>query len=342
MKPLTKFCLILCAVLTVLGFAGIGASIAMGIKPSQLLDLAHYPWTAESGLPDIEPDSLEPKLPDMDASLTDSMSGSNPEGAEEYYEFHNIDSLNFDLNVCTLDIQSHEGDYIALGAWNVSDTFQCWQEKDTLFLKDERTYMKLKEVQDYGLRLTLYMPNQTFKDIDITVNAGNITIDQLSAKDMRFEGGAGTFLASILTGDNMDIDIGTGELTAGALSGKDITLDIGVGNLSANAISVTKDCSIDSGTGNVTLKQYNGKNLDISCGVGNVSVLASGKEHHYNYILDCGLGDIRINHELYSEDHHHKEHDKTDCLMNIQNNADQDIYIDCGLGGLILNFTEED
>lgn len=359
MKPLTKFLLILCAVLTVLGFAGIGTSMAMGIKPSQLLDLAHVPWMTEShrmkitedldsippvksGLPDTEPDALEPKLPDMDSSLTDSMSGNNPEGAEEYYEFHNIDSLNFDFNVCTLDIQSHESDYIALGAWNVSNTFQCWQEKETLFLKDERTYLKSKEVQDYALRLTLYVPKQPFEDIDITVNAGNITIDELSAKNMEIEGGAGAFLASTLSGDNMDIDIGTGELTAGALSGKNITLDIGVGNLNADTISVTKNCSIDSGTGNVSLNQYNGKNLDIDCGAGNVSVLASGKEHHYNYKLDCGVGDIRINHELHTEDHHHTEHEGMGCHMDVQNSADQDIYIDCGLGGLELNFTEED
>lgn len=341
MKPLTKFCLILCAVLTVLGFAGIGASMAMGVKPSQLLDLAHYPGKFNEQKLEIIDDIETSLKTDMD-NIT-PLSGTTSSDAEEYYEFKNIDQMNFDFNVCTLDIQTHEKDYIALETWNASDTFQCWQEKNTLFLKDERTYLKTKEVQEYGLRLKLYVPEQTFKDIDITVDAGNITIGQLSAKNMAINGGAGTFLASALSGDNMDIDIGSGELTAGALSGKDITLDIGVGNLRADSISVSKDCSIDSGTGNVTLNQYDGKNLDISCGVGNVSVLASGKKEHYNYSLDCGVGDIRLNHELHSEDHHHKEHDGIGgCHMDIHNDADRDICIDCGLGTLDLNFTEED
>lgn len=340
MKPITKFFLILCSVLILLGFTGIGVSIAMGVQPAQLLDLAHYPGKFNEQKLEI--------IDDIEAALGTDTDSSRPKtsypesDAEEYYEFRDIEQMDFDFNVCTLDIQTHGKDYITLEAQNVSNTFQCRQEENTLFLKDERTYLKEKDVREYGLQLKLCVPEKSFKDIDITVDAGNITIGQLSAKNMAINGGAGTFLVSALSGDNMDIDIGSGELTVGALSGKDITLDIGVGNLKADSISVSEDCSIDSGTGNVTLNQYDGKNLDISCGVGNVSVLASGKKEHYNYSLDCGVGNIRLSHELHTEGHHHQEHDDLGCHMDIQNNADRDIRIDCGLGDLELNFMEEE
>ena len=42
MKRFIKFCLILAAALAVIGVVGIGVGMAMGARPGQFLNLAHY------------------------------------------------------------------------------------------------------------------------------------------------------------------------------------------------------------------------------------------------------------------------------------------------------------
>ena len=41
MKPITKICLIVAAAAAALGLLGVGAGIAMGVSPKDVVDMAH-------------------------------------------------------------------------------------------------------------------------------------------------------------------------------------------------------------------------------------------------------------------------------------------------------------
>lgn len=336
MKAFTKFCLILSGVLIILGFAGIGASLAMGVRPSQLLDLANHPGKFYSKkleiIENIE-DSISPITEHVD-SIDDINgpdepdipfpSGNPSSDAEEYYEFDNrIDELDFELALCDLKIYFHDEDFITLEAWNTGNTFQCIQDEYTLHLEDDRDRLLFQDSMDQALYLKLYLPKQTLENVDFKIGAGNITLDQLAS-------------------ENMDIQCGAGEMTVKNLSGGNIDIQIGVGELKADMITAAESCTIESGTGNITLNKYDGTSLDLNCGLGDISVTAVGKQKHYDYELNCTAGEIRMNHHFHESEHHHEEEEDPGCHINMDNQADRNINMQCGLGDIELNFTEED
>lgn len=324
MKAFTKFCLICSAVLLILGIAGIGVGFSMGLKPDQLLNLAHFPDTPIPEKPDsieeIE-DSTDPE----ESSHPDiaPLSGSNSSGADEYYEFDGrIDTLDFELALCDLKVFVYDKDYIALEASNTGNTFQCIQDGHTLRLEDDRNWLLFQNSMSQALSLKLYLPGRTLANADIRLGTGSLTLDRLSA-------------------DTMNIKCGTGDLTAGELSGEDIGFQLGVGDLDIDTISASKSCTIESGTGDITLNKYDGANLDLNCAVGDISVTAAGKPEQYNYELNCVAGEIHLHHPD-SESHHEKEDDTVGCLINVDNDAERELFMQCGMGDMKLNFTEED
>lgn len=326
MKTFTKFCLILSIILMILGFSGIGVSLAMGLKPSQFLDLASHPGKFDSQkLETIE--ELEDSLNGTDDSSgaeLPPLSGNPSSDADEYYEFTGrIDELDFKLALCDLKIYCHDEDFIALEAWNTENTFQCTQDGYTLRLEDNRKKLTFQNSMDYALYLRLFLPKEMLNKIYIEVGTGNVTFEQLSA-------------------ENMEINCGIGELTAKSLSGKNLDIHIGVGEMEAGTVTVSDTCTIQSGTGNITLAKYDGPNLDLNCGIGDVSVTAAGKQTRYNYELNCTAGDIRLNHLLAESEEHHEEKQGLGCHIDQDHHADRTLHIQCGLGDLELNFTEED
>lgn len=326
MKTFTKFCLILSGILIILGFSGIGISLAMGVRPSQLLDLADEPGKFHSKKMEVIEeiaDSID-DIDEPDESDIPLLSGNPSSDAEEYYEFDNrIDELDFELSLCDLEIDFHDEDFITLEAWNTGNTFQCVQKQYTLRLEDDRDRLLFQDSMDQALYLRLCLPKQTLKNVDFKIGAGNITLDQLSS-------------------ENMDIQCGAGEMTVKNLSGGKIDIQIGVGELEADKITASESCTIESGTGNITLVQYDGARLDLNCGIGDISVTAAGKQTYYDYELECTAGEILMNPHVHESEHHHEEEEDPGCHINIDNKAGRSIHMQCGLGNIELNFTEED
>lgn len=318
MKGFTKFCLILCGILVVLGCIGIGAGIAMGIEPSRILDLAHYPGKFAS-----ERLSVLDDIADIPA-----LKGSNPTNAEEYYELENLERLEFDLSLCDLKIQTHEKDFIILEAENTGTTFQSSADNDTLYLEDKRKAPVTGRNMNNALRLTLYLPENAREDINIIIGAGKLTADCLNA-------------------EHITIETGVSELKIGTLQGEDIAISTGTCDWKVDFLSASEQCSIDVGVGDITLKKYEGANLNLNCGAGDIKITAVGKKQDYNYDLNCFMGTIHLNHQEQISDrsHDHEEHDEEHsgigCHVNVDNQAGREIDIQCAAGNLELNFEED-
>lgn len=321
MKGLTRFCLILSVVLVLLGCVGIGAGIAMGIEPSQVLWVLRHPGKFASGKLDVIEEKLDAAEEKLDA-LDDIpfLKDSNFSGSQEYYEFDDIDNLTFDLSLCDLNIRTHKKDHIILEADNVGTTFQVSSDDETLYLDDDRKAPITGQSMKNALRLNLYLPEDDCDDLDIRVGVGNITADCLNA-------------------ENITIENGVGELKIDALQGENIDLSTGVGDWDIGMISASKSCDINVSTGDITLDEYAGPELNMVCAAGDVSITVAGKENQYNYNLDCSMGNIRLNH--HDQESHHKDHHGVGCLIETDNNASRNLYIRCALGSLDLNFKED-
>lgn len=332
MKPILKICMIISSILFVAGIACIGIGIALGVTPAQLVYAGRYPGNPliqPEQQPTLEvlpePDMIQDEPADPPDSFKDPepLSGTNVSGAEEYYEFRDIRSLDLDLSLCKLNIRQHAEDYISVEADNVQNYFRCRQEGYTLCLEDERPSSTKSNSMKNALRLTLYLPDQTWKEIEAEIEVGEITLDTLTA-------------------DEIEIDNGVGNITIGTIKGTDLSICTGVGELLADFIQADKEAEIEVGTGNITLSQFDGTSLELECGVGNATITAAGREQDYNYTLDAGLGSISLNHhQQSSHDHHEDSHDGWEHHMDIHHGADRQISINCGLGNASLNFTEE-
>ncbi|MDE7320490.1 MAG: DUF4097 family beta strand repeat-containing protein [Lachnospiraceae bacterium] len=336
MKPILKICMMISSVLFAAGIACIGIGIAMGVTPAQLVHAGHYPGSSliRSGLDEIT--SEVPLLPELSGisedvpddlpdrlDETENLSGTNSSGAEEYYEFQNIQELELELSLCSLNIDRHDKDFIAVEADNVQNYFRCRQEGDTLSLKDDRPHSARQNSRKNELRLTLYLPDQIFREVSVEMEVGEILLDALAA-------------------DEVEITNGVGNITIGTLKGADLSVHTGVGEFLADRIQADREADIRVDTGNITLAQFDGNSLELECAVGNAEVTAAGSELDYNYTLDAALGSIFLNSRQQNNyGHDHDSHDDWEHHLDIHHGADRRISINCSLGNATLNFMEE-
>lgn len=336
MKPILKICMMISSVLFAAGIACIGIGIAMGVTPAQLVHAGHYPGSSliRSGLDEIT--SEVPLLPELSGisedvpddlpdrlDETENLSGTNSSGAEEYYEFQNIQELELELSLCSLNIDRHDKDFIAVEADNVQNYFRCRQEGDTLSLKDDRPHSARQNSRKNELRLTLYLPDQIFREVSVEMEVGEILLDALAA-------------------DEVEITNGVGNITIGTLKGADLSVHTGVGEFLADRIQADREADIRVDTGNITLAQFDGNSLELECAIGNAEVTAAGSELDYNYTLDAALGSISINSRQQNNyGHDHDSHDDWEHHLDIHHGADRRISINCSLGNATLNFMEE-
>ncbi len=331
MRPLFKICIAASVVLFLFGITGVGVGLAMGVTPSDLMYAEHWPGrlflqssrpNASEAQMEAETYPLSEPIPSIPEELQE-LSGNNLSGAEEYYEFWDVDSLTMDLGLCDLHIYQHPNDHIAIAADNTKNYFRCSQEDHTLILEDIRPASAIGSNMNQALILDLYLPELQYQKISLDLGVGDITLVRLSV-------------------DELNIDSGTGDIFIGTLTCQELDVDTGAGEFTADFIQAFESADIAIGAGSITVSKYAGNALNLDCAVGNAEITAAGRETDYNYQLEAALGNIYLDHHLYdfSEPHHGVHHDEGS-LLDIHHDADREIQISCGLGNAELNFTEE-
>ncbi len=128
--------------------------------------------------------------------------------------------------------------------------------------------------------------------------------------------------------DKFDIDLGAGKGLIKKLSAKDIKVNVGTGSLIINDLYSEKS-SIDCGVGNVDISGRMIGYNKIDNGVGSINLNLIGNEKDYNYRYDIGIGEVKLNNIKYASDDNY-----------INNNANNDFNIDCGVGSIEINIKE--
>lgn len=360
MKMFTKFCLILAGALCVLGIVGVGVGMAMGARPGQFLNLAHYDnsifrWldrNIAAGTDDFADDidawseDLEDDIDTWSEDLEDDIdawtedieegaenwgrhwseghhnwddsfhsgqfqppSGEGLDTFEDSFAADEIKKLKLELNFAVLHIYAgEENSDVRISGRNGLDYFRSRLDGDTLELEDTRNYRQYQREQ--ALELELWLPPQSFEQIELELGASEADMESLWA-------------------DKIRIDVGAGLLDAEHIEGKEVELDIGVGSCTASELLASQRAEFDVGSGELILGSFSGNAVNLDCGMGSAEITLPGQETDYNYKLDCGVGMIRIGSRSYSG---------LDNSQSIDNGSERTITADCGIGQITLNF----
>ena len=107
---------------------------------------------------------------------------------------------------------------------------------------------------------------------------------------------------------------------------KESEYNVGAGSLVIKDITAT-DSHFDCGVGNVEIYGTLTGDNKLSCGVGRIKLELTGKEEDYSYDLSARLGNVVINNRSYHN-----------INKSINNNTENRLMIDCGIGGIEINF----
>jgi len=211
-----------------------------------------------------------------------------------------IKSLKFDIQASSLIIKR-------------DDTIKVETNNKKLDINDDNNVLVLKEKKNFIFnknksKIIVYLPDFVYDNVIIKLGAGELNIDNLSAKDVSLQIGAGkAVINKINTVNSLNIDSGAGKLDILDGNINNFDLDMGTGNVLVNGI-ITGNSRIDCGVGNIGIKLLDTSDnyeLNISKGIGTITVdgdkikddITIGNGNN-KIIIDGGIGEISIN---YSE-----------------------------------------
>ncbi|MBB2182341.1 DUF4097 family beta strand repeat protein [Lachnospiraceae bacterium MD1] len=234
--------------------------------------------------------------------------------------YDNISSIDLDIEFGEINIM--EGDTFSIKASNLPyDDFESYVSDGTWFIKDNAenklrlfngrfSLRGLVHWDDFTPDITITVPrNYTVEECKLSVGAGMLTVGAINAKRGELQVDAGELIVDeLVISEKTRFNIGTGHMNIKHLDAKDVSIDCGVGSVEIN--------------GAIYGDNY------INCNVGNVKLELDGEEEDYSYDIDAGIGSIRIDGDQY--------HSIGKRISN--NNADNNIELECGIGNIEISF----
>lgn len=221
--------------------------------------------------------------------------------------FENVRSIHIENAARSLTIKT--GTSFEIIGKDVSEEFIAEVDSNgTLHLKDKNSIIHIFDHDtNFGSNITLTIPEGFYANsVEIDCGFGNISISDLSTKELEINGGAGNIIGTNLNSEKVSIDGGAG--------------DIEFRNI------LFQNVDVDSGIGDIIFEgELLGDNI-IDCGVGDIELMLKGNSDLYNLSIDSGLGNIYVDGKKYSD-------------LNWNNvTAENSIEINGGVGDIDLNF----
>ena len=163
--------------------------------------------------------------------------------------------------------RGEEGSDISLSGRNGRDYFRAWQDGDTLKLQDTRTFAQQK--RDQALELDVWIPDQSFEEMELDLGASDVAIEELRAERMKIDLGTGIVDVEQVEADELELDCGIGTLKvnmAGSEADYNYRLDCGIGTL------MLGEKSYSGLGGGQTVDNHAEKNIDADCGIGMLTI----------------------------------------------------------------------
>lgn len=282
MKRFTKVCLMIAAVLVILGVSACAAGAVMGAGTNTLRelwrsgDIKVLNWhVGEDGIGWIS---------DHDFDWED--------GKESVTRFQTseVSGIVIDLKHGSLEIEESDTDEIVVEVEKDNGDVLTTLEEGVLTLKDQRSGSTARKDCEVKLELPRGMELQNLK---IENNAGVLECDDV-----------------FLTADRVDIKVDAGEMDINRIAAKEFYLEVGAGDADIQSLDA-ESIEISCGLGNIDLHlvgQEKDYNYRLECGLGNIdlgreSYTSIGKEKSLDngaskdVRIECGMGDISVDTE---------------------------------------------
>ena len=117
--------------------------------------------------------------------------------------------------------------------------------------------------------------------VSVSLNAGSITLPDLTL-------------------DELDVELNAGDVTAGNVTARSISVETNAGNFTAAALS-GDEVSLETNAGSIEAAQVQpGRELEVSTHAGNVTVALTGTSADYNLEAEGRAGTLTYDGAVYS------------------------------------------
>lgn len=302
MKKSTKITLIVAVILMLVG--GIVAAICL-VLGGDLDDLQFY---IDIPLGQEQQDAVDPK--EMLSMLADDDSIDRWE-----FEREEIHSLDLDLEAGTLYLQ--QGESWQVLASNGREGLRCEVKNGVLFVKETDSFQTLLDWSGNStpiISVTIPAATEEAKVLEmirVTVGAGEVQAEGLSAGKVEINVDAGTFSCTGMTVKErcqIDVDAGSVEIRDGHILG-DLKIDMDVGMAAYDGI-LEGDWQVD-------------------CDAGSVNMALTGTVKDHNYQIRYDMGTVMVG---------DKEYGGMSDEVHLANGASHEAQIQCDVGQVTVRF----
>lgn len=141
---------------------------------------------------------------------------------------------------------------------------------------------RARQQSDQRFTATLTVPDDgALQELDLSLNAGSITLPDLTLDELDVELNAGDVTAGNVTARNISVETNAGNFTAAALSGDEVSLETNAGSIEAAQVQP-------------------GRELEVSTHAGNVTVALTGTSADYNLEAEGRAGTLNYDGAVYS------------------------------------------
>ena len=180
---------------------------------------------------------------------------------DDRQSFRGIREVEVDVSRLSLQImeQNDGTDDIRVETSNVNSRLglRYYQGGDELEITTKKNLHNISS----GGTVWLYLPKDRLTEVNISMKAGRVYIQNLNA-------------------DSFGLDVGAGEGVIDQFSAAEADLNCGAGRLEAFGVF--------------------SRELDIDCGTGEIELTMTGRKQDYNYDVDCGIGEVESGCDSYA------------------------------------------
>ena len=190
-------------------------------------------------------------------------------------EYSNIENLEIDCQIGTVDIVEYEGTVIKVEGKNISSTIKVEKDNDTLVIKDGSQVNRLINFNNDDTGITI-----------LEVDAGKMNVANIYARDLEVNVDLGSFDADNLVVENAKIDVDAGDIMINYLDSLDSEFKCDLGDIDVTLAGLESDYDYktDCDLGDITISNYESDILKDS-----------NQRGKRSFTADCDAGKITIN-----------------------------------------------
>lgn len=227
-------------------------------------------------------------------------------------QFGEITDILVDVSLGDVIVQSG-GEYTLTLSWNESrDYYFSYDFYDGVLTVNSHGGIGLSvNAKDYDAKVIVTVPRDAVPaQIMVNTGMGDIDIADVSTDDLNLYTSMG------------DIDV---EDVAFAQT---LSAETSMGDIDVEAVYVEEDIGLTSGMGDVELTGMLAMSNSLDSGMGSITVETFLEENEVQYVLDCGMGEARVNDRVRGQ------HINSSAM----NGSDYDLYANAGMGDIRVDF----